>query len=96
MACRQFKRKPRRRFIWNCIETKICEAVPVELEPTPEGQLRQHLQQQEHGTRYDYISFSGNAAMVNKTLRSTLAHLHVALGHVTNDKLKRMLLNFKT
>lgn len=65
----------------------------MELEPTPEGQLRQHLQQQEHGTRYDYISFSGNAAMVNKTLRSTLPHLHVALGHVTNDKLKRMLLN---
>ncbi|CAL1141583.1 unnamed protein product [Cladocopium goreaui] len=72
--------------------TKIWEAVPVELEPTPEGQLRQHLQQQEHGTRYDYISFSGDAAMVNKTMRSTLAHLHVALGHVTNDKLKRMML----
>jgi len=72
--------------------TKVWEAVPVELEPTPEGQLRQHLQQQEHGTRYDYISFSGDAAMVNKTMRSTLAHLHVALGHVTNDKLKRMML----
>ena len=30
--------------------------------------------------------------MVSRTMRSTLAHLHVALGHVSNAKLKRMML----
>ena len=72
--------------------TKLWETVPTELEQTPEGQIRQHLQQNEFGTRYDYISFSGTAAMVSRTMRSTLAHLHVALGHVSNAKLKRMML----
>ena len=67
------------------------ENVPVEVEATPEGQLRQHMQMNDYGTRYDYIHFDSEAAMLNKTLRSTMAHLHVALGHVSNDKLKRML-----
>lgn len=29
--------------------------------------------------------------MLSKKIRSTLAHLHVALGHIANEKLKRML-----
>ena len=37
--------------------TKLWETVPTELEQTPEGQIRQHLQQNEFGTRYDYKFF---------------------------------------
>eukprot|EP00435_Cladocopium_sp_Y103_P008686 s1575_g2.t1 len=70
---------------------RFYETVPVEVEQTPEGQLRQHMQLNEYGTRYDYIHFDSDAAMLTKTLRSTMAHLHVALGHISNDKLKRML-----
>ena len=36
---------------------------------------RQHLQQQESqqfGARYDYISFSDNAAMVNKSIHACM------------------------
>lgn len=70
---------------------RFFETVPVEVEATPEGQLRQHMQINDYGTRYDYIHFDSEAALLNKTVRSTMAHLHVALGHVSNDKLKRML-----
>ena len=70
---------------------RMWQTVPVEVEPTPEGQLRQHMNMVENGTRYDYINFTGGAALLHRTIRSTLAHLHVALGHVTNEKLQRML-----
>lgn len=70
---------------------RFFETVPVEVEATPEGQLRQHMQINDYGTRYDYIHFDSEVALLNKTVRSTMAHLHVALGHVSNDKLKRML-----
>eukprot|EP00435_Cladocopium_sp_Y103_P035928 s522_g9.t1 len=66
---------------------RIWETVPVEVEQTPEGQLRQHMNMVENGTRYDYINFSGGAALLHRTIRSTLAHLHVALGHISNEKL---------
>ena len=70
---------------------RVWETVPVEVEETPEGQLRQQLALHDYDTKYDYISFAGTAALLSKRLRSTLAHLHVALGHVSNDKLARML-----
>lgn len=67
---RLHRRNPPNRFFEN---------VPVEVEATPEGQLRQHMQMNDYGTRYDYIHFDSEAAMLNKTLRSTMAYLHVAL-----------------
>lgn len=75
---------------------RIWEAVPVEIETSEEGQLRQEMARQQtalhdYSTKYEYISFAGTAALLNKRMRSTLAHLHVALGHVSNDKLARML-----
>eukprot|EP00435_Cladocopium_sp_Y103_P046235 s919_g13.t1 len=70
---------------------RIWENVPADVEPTPEGQLRQHMKMVENGTRYEYINFSGGAALLHRTIRSTLAHLHVALGHISNEKLQRML-----
>ena len=69
-------------------------AVPVELEASPEGQLRQQMAQLEmsHGLqRFDYITFRGESARLSKKLRSAVAHLHVALGHIGSDKLARMM-----
>jgi len=70
---------------------RIWETVPAEVEPTPEGQLRQHMKMVDNGTRYEYINFAGGAALLHRTIRSTLAHLHVSLGHIPNEKLQRML-----
>ena len=66
------------------------ETVPVEVEKSPEGQLRQGLGEAT-GYQYDYIYFEGASASLTKPLRNTLAKLHVALGHVSCEKLKRML-----
>ena len=66
------------------------ETVPVEVENTPEGLLRQRLGEVT-GQRYDYIYFEGASGALSKQLRSTLAKLHVVLGHVSAEKLKRML-----
>ena len=70
---------------------RIWETVPVEVEDTMEGQLRQQMALHDYDSKYDYISFAGTAALLNKKMRSSLAHLHVALGHISNDKLARML-----
>ena len=72
-------------------DTRIWEAVPVEVEPTVEGQLRQQMAAVDGLHRYDYISFLGASSGLGKKVRSTLAHLHVALGHISNDKLARMM-----
>ena len=66
------------------------ETVPVEVETTPEGLLRSQLGQAT-GDKYDYIYFEGASGSLSRELRSTLAKLHVVLGHVSSDKLKRML-----
>ena len=70
---------------------QVWESVPVEIEDSPEGQLRQQLELADGKRRYDYISFNGSSALQPKRLRSTLAHLHVALGHISNEKFQRML-----
>ena len=66
------------------------ETVPVEAERSPEGILRQRLGEAS-GYQYDYIYFEGASASLTKPLRNTLAKLHVALGHISQEKLKRML-----
>ena len=71
--------------------SRIWEAVPVEVEATPEGQLRQQMNILDGHHRYDYISFLGVSANLTKKIKSTLAHLHVALGHISNEKLARMM-----
>ena len=73
-----------------CPETGQWETVPVEVEQSPEGLLRQRLGEVT-GQRFDYIYFEGASGSLSRQLRSTLAKLHVMLGHVTNTKLKRML-----
>ena len=49
------------------------------------------MQDEEAKTKYDYISFVGSNATLSRKMRSTIAHLHVALGHIGADKLCRML-----
>ena len=66
------------------------EAVPVEVETSPEALLR-HKLGEITGDKYDYIYFEGASAALSKQLRTTLARLHVSLGHVSAEKLKRML-----
>ncbi|CAE7756515.1 RE2 [Symbiodinium sp. CCMP2456] len=73
-----------------CSKEVEWETVPVEVEQSPEGQLRQNLGEAT-GYQYDYIYFEGASASLTKPLRNTLAKLHVALGHISQEKLKRML-----
>ena len=68
--------------------------VPVELERQPEAAVRQQMslmQDEDAKTKYDYISFAGSSATLSRKMRGTIAHLHVALGHIGADKLCRML-----
>lgn len=73
------------------------EANPVEVEAmggvlTPEEVLRRQLNSMgAEGERYDYINFEGTSRTLPRRLRSTLAHLHVVLGHLSNERLGRML-----
>ncbi|CAE7410031.1 TY5A, partial [Symbiodinium microadriaticum] len=43
------------------------------------------------GERYDYITYDGSAMQQPRRLRQTVAHLHVTLGHLSNERLARML-----
>eukprot|EP00435_Cladocopium_sp_Y103_P012273 s3261_g3.t1 len=69
--------------------------VPAEVQQgvlTPEEVLRRQLTQMgAAGDRYDYVTFEGNARGLPRRIRATLAHLHVVLGHLSNDRLARML-----
>ena len=42
--------------------------------------------------RYGYITFEGQGQQVPRRIRSAVAHLHSALGHLANDRLVRMLM----
>eukprot|EP00435_Cladocopium_sp_Y103_P025154 s849_g6.t1 len=69
--------------------------LPVEVEGgvlTPEEVLKRQLRQfGAEGDEYDYITFEGQAKLLVRRVRRVLAHLHVALGHISNDRLHRML-----
>ena len=70
-------------------------AYPVEVEEgviTPEEVLRRQMRHMgAEGERYDYVQFEGNARLLPRRTRATLAHLRVALGHLSNDRLHRMV-----
>ena len=70
-------------------------AYPVEVEEgvvTPEEILRRQMRQMgAEGERYDYVLFEGNARLLPRRTRAILAHLHVALGHLSNERLLRMV-----
>ncbi|CAK8991626.1 unnamed protein product [Durusdinium trenchii] len=50
--------------------SRIWEAVPVEVEATPEGQLRQQMNILDGHHRYDYISFLGVSANLTKKIKN--------------------------
>ena len=67
-------------------------ALPVEPVPTPEGEMRRQMEKFDNcGSRYDYVYFEGEARQVPQRIRQALAHLHVALGHPSMERLVRML-----
>ena len=68
-------------------------ALPVEQLQVPEAEVRKQLEKVDwRGGRYDYVYFEGVARQAPYRVRQTLAHLHVALGHPSLDRLQRMLL----
>ena len=59
---------------------------------TPEEILRSQLKMMgSAGERFDFITFEGDARALPKRVRNLLAHLHVTLGHLSNERLARML-----
>ena len=67
--------------------------MPVEPFPTPEGELRKQLEKADwRGGQYDYVFFEGIARQGPHKIRQALAHLHVVLGHPSQERLVRMLL----
>ena len=68
------------------------ETVAVSSSSVPEENLREELAKQSMtGERYDYITFSGTDLQQPRRLRSMVAHLHVTMGHLSNERLARML-----
>ena len=67
------------------------EAAPVTSSGNTEESLREQLSKNAMtGSRYDYILFEGAAAQQPRRLRAMVAHVHVTLGHLSNDRLARM------
>ena len=73
-------------------EGECWEAVPVSHASFPEETLRRHFQENAiSGERYDYVTFDGSSTQQPRRLRSMVAHLHVVMGHLSNERLARML-----
>ena len=68
------------------------DTMAVEDVGTREETLRRQLQDVgAEGRRFDYVTFEGTARGLPRKIRSTLAHIHVTLGHLSNERLARML-----
>ena len=68
-------------------------ALPVEQLDVTEVEVRKQLEKVDwRGGRYDYVYFEGVSRQAPYRVRQALAHLHVALGHPSLDRLQRMLL----
>ena len=76
-------------------ETEVAhmwEALPVSSGTVPEEMLRQKMGELGVAAdRYGYITFEGIGQQVPRRIRSAVAHLHATLGHVSNERLVRML-----
>ena len=67
--------------------------LPVEVGESPEGELRRQLEKADwRGGQYDYVFFEGTSRQCPHKMRQALAHLHVVLGHPSEERLTRMLL----
>ena len=66
--------------------------LPVEAVATPEGELRRQLEKADwRGGQYDYVYYEGSSRQGPYKVRQALAHLHVVLGHPSQERLLRML-----
>ena len=75
-----------------CSRRRCWEAVPVQNASLPEENLRHELNKHAMtGGRYDFVTFEGEAHQAPRRVRAMVAHLHVTLGHLSNDPLARML-----
>ena len=73
-------------------EGRVWEAAPVSSLQVPEENLRKALEEQGGmGQRFDFITYEGAAMQHPRRLRQMIAHLHVTLGHLSNERLCRML-----
>ncbi|OLP94024.1 EF-hand domain-containing protein 1 [Symbiodinium microadriaticum] len=73
-------------------EARIWETAPVSSASVPEENLRKALQENgATGERFDFVTFEGPSLQQPRRLRHTVAHLHVTLGHPSNERLARML-----
>ena len=73
-------------------DNTLWETLAVTNASLPEEHLRKHLAENaSNGERFDYVTFEGAANQQPRQLRSMVAHLHVTLGHLSNDRLARML-----
>ena len=70
---------------WEC-----CAVNPGDV---PEGELRRQMAELGVAAdRYGYITYEGAGQQVPRRIRAAVAHLHSSLGHVSNERLVRMLL----
>ena len=68
-------------------------ALPVEQMATVEGEVCRQLEKADwRGGQYDYVYFEETARQSPYKVRQALAHLHVALGHPSQERLTRMLM----
>ena len=68
------------------------ETLAVSNSAVPDEGLRQELAKHAMtGERYDFVCFDGAANQQPRRLRALVAHLHVTLGHLSNERLSRML-----
>ena len=65
--------------------------LPVEPVATPEGEIRRQLEKADwRGGQYDYVYFEGSARQGPYKIRQALAHLHVVLGHPSQELLRML------
>ena len=84
---------PSRHLALHAASSDAWEAVPVSNADIPEEHLRHTMAKQDFtGERYDYVTFEGQGQQQPRRLRAMVAHLHVALGHLSNERLARMLM----
>ena len=68
------------------------ETMAVASHEVPDEGLRQELARHSMtGERYDFICYDGAANQQPRRLRALVAHLHVTMGHLSNERLSRML-----
>ena len=67
------------------------EVAPARAGDTPDETVWREMAEIGDADRYGYVTFEGPGQAVPRRIRRAIAHLHVNVGHVNNDRLLRML-----